>query len=280
MKLNDVTFSHGRIIPSNTKYDPINNNGVNFHENWFSRTLARLFGSGVVKTSINGTSFYLNKASCFKLVNSTTTINKSSIEFKSFIAQNPDQIITQVQNALNQIKDSPLFSGKMHHHLSDLLGKQVIEKAPVYNPTDEKNFEDPTTYPSPVMKGLWNSTPFIVLKVVPDDPEEYFQSIDEKTIARIAKTQEERLQLKESRLKEIPLEVHLIILRQEEENKLWANLGDTETGSPAFFTGRSYAYDIQNPPAEIDDMRSFFHSLLSSDPAVDGRGIKWKLSSS
>lgn len=70
MELNNATFSHGRIIPLNTKFDPTTNNGINVHENWFSRTLADLFGSGVVEVKIEGKSFYLNKASCFKLLKS------------------------------------------------------------------------------------------------------------------------------------------------------------------------------------------------------------------
>lgn len=278
MDLDNVNLSHGRIIPSDTNYDSITNKGVNFHNNWFSRAFVRLFGSGVVKVHIDGTSFYLNKASCFKLVNSTKTIDKSSKEYKNFIVQNPDQIVIQVQEAINQIRTSPLFSGQMHHHLSHLLGKQVIEKAPIYNQTDKDSFEDPTTYISPIMKGLWENTPFIALKVVPSHPEEYFRSFDEKTIARVAKTPKERIELKKTRLNEIPFESHLIILRQENENQLWTNLGDSSLGAPTFFTGRSYAYNIQNPPEEIDEMRTFFHSLLAGDSAADAHGIKWKLS--
>lgn len=47
------------------------------------------------------------------------------------------------------------------------------------------------------MKGSWNGTPFIGLKVIPADPEEYFHTIEEKMAARIAKTDDERLKLKQ-----------------------------------------------------------------------------------
>lgn len=272
----EVSYSEGRLVPKDTVYDPKTNRGINIHENCLMQFLAIHCGFGQEIDFGGGQTFVVNKASCFKLLNPTVKeVDKSSPEFQNFIALDPQEVAKQVKTAFGQLKATAIFTGKVRKHLVDLLGKGVIEKLPICNPT---TFDDPREYPASVMKGLWQGTPFIALKVTPANPDQYFEQTEKKRVEKLFSDTEARLDAKQEWLKE-PHQ-HLIILRKIDEDTLWMNLGFIDKYAPQLINGRSTEYNVKNPPQEIGNIKNFLSSVVSGQSAIDFQGKEWKLAPS
>lgn len=65
--LNNAQYKSGRIKPEQKRKDPQIDRGIATH-NWIGKFFADHFGSGTIKAKVDGKKYYLNKASCFKLL--------------------------------------------------------------------------------------------------------------------------------------------------------------------------------------------------------------------
>ncbi len=65
--INVSIASNGRVISDASPYDKVNNPGIRTH-NCFGKFFAQFFGTGTVTVRIDDKYYYLNRGSCFKLL--------------------------------------------------------------------------------------------------------------------------------------------------------------------------------------------------------------------
>ncbi len=92
LRLTNVQVSSGRIISDASDFDKSKNRGIRTH-NWFSKILADLFGSGTISVYIDDKKYYVNKKSCYKLID-----NPKYTFFK-----NKTLVIGQIQSIFDEM---------------------------------------------------------------------------------------------------------------------------------------------------------------------------------
>lgn len=106
MSLNFANLSpNNRIISCHLPYHPKTNRGIATHH-WLIRIFVDVFGSGTVKAKVDNKSYYLNKASCFKLIHGDCLLENGnlSLEYKTFLKKKDCEIIAALQEVFKKPK--------------------------------------------------------------------------------------------------------------------------------------------------------------------------------